>query len=170
MKLLALLLPVAVTLTLNSALASENLTHFKLAKKSLITGVFYGETSSYDKKCKASLKIQKNIKGEEEIVGKIEFLDYDNKPATSTIHFNPNEEGELNFDPDKYGEEDQRTASLTKSKEMPEPDNEEMTISIFESLVQEIDGNKLLSVTFESAIVNEHSDPSESRLECRINQ
>lgn len=160
MKSLALLL-----LTLNTSFAATNLVEFNLAKLSLVPGVFQGTVDYSDEPCTATLKIEND-----QIVASIDFLNWKNEPATSTVVFNPNDTVfDLMFDPDLYGEEDQRTARLTKHKEIPEEGSEDMFLDIYESVVQEIDGDKLLSLTIEEAVVNEHSDPSESRLECRIN-
>jgi hypothetical protein len=161
MKSLALLL-----LTLNTSFAASNLVSFKAAKKSLIAGTFQGVVAySKNEPCTATLKVEND-----QIVASIDFLNWKNEPATSTVVFNPSDAVyDLSFDPDLYGEEDQRTARLTKHKEIPEEGSEDMFLDIYESVVQEIDGDTLLSFSIEEFILNEHSDPSESRLECRIN-
>lgn len=155
-----------LTISMNTAFAAKpKLSPFKKAMNEMRAGTFKGKTD-YKKDCTMTLIFQKDAEGNDEVVGTIDFISYSNQPATSTVVINSKKD-EVSFEKEEEAEEYKELA-ITKSKSIPEPDNEGAYLTIIETIKQDFEGDELTGMRLEWYEINEHSDPHEDQLSCSI--
>lgn len=152
-------------LVMNVAIAAES-GQFKKAKKHLILGKFKGELDYSKKPCAVDIRLKKNAEGEETLVTSISFLDYKGRPQTSTIVLNGAKD-DLEYELEEEAEEF-KAVTLSKSELIAGTDGEDDEVTGIQIVRQYIDAGKLQEVRMEWFEVNQHSDPSEDQLGCKL--
>lgn len=155
-----------MTLILNTTFAAQpKLSPFKKALAEMKMGTFKGKTD--DKKdCTATLAVKMDKEGNAVLVAKIDFIGYDLKVSNATIEINSKKD-DISFEKEEEAD-DYLNLAITKTKSVPEPDNEGASLTLVETINQDFEGKSLTGMRFEWYEINEHSDPHEDQLNCSI--